>query len=105
MKKICLLTILLLPLRELLAQESSNVKLTPSIKNVTLFLNGAEIRSSDNVTLKKGETNLVLTNLSPGMSEESIQLSLGDGVEIVSVSTREIKSDPKRTDKGAAQIE
>ncbi len=36
------------------AQENE-IRITPEIKNVTVFLNGAEIKHSESISLKKGD--------------------------------------------------
>ncbi len=75
-KLLCLL--LLIPLTI-----SANDKKIPStIKEVTVYLSGAQITRTSNFVLKKGTTELKFTGLSPKIDENSIQIS---GLKSVSI--------------------
>lgn len=69
------------------AQQENEVHITPAIKNVTVFLNGAEIKHSESVQLKKGTTRLVFDKLSAFVELKSVQASLEGDADIQSVST------------------
>jgi len=69
------------------AQQQNEIHITPAIKNVTVFLNGAEIKHSESVQLKKGTTRLVFDKLSAFVELKSVQASLEGDADIQSVST------------------
>ncbi len=57
------------------------------IKNVTVFLSGAEIHRTGKVTLNSGVTELKLKELSPSINGSSVQAKLGNNnVTIISVN-------------------
>jgi len=55
---------------------------TSSIKNITIYTQGAQIESEANVSLEKGKMVLKFTNLSPYIRKESIRIE-GDGSFII----------------------
>ena len=58
-----------------------------TIKDVTVFLSGAEIHRSGKVTLNTGVTELKLKELSPSINGNSVQAKLGNNnVTIISVN-------------------
>jgi len=67
------------------AQDDQKVKST--IKQVTVFLEGAQVTRQANVPLKSGITTLTLTGISPAIQEQSIQVE-APSVKILSVSFR-----------------
>lgn len=56
-----------------------------AITEVKLFLIGAELKRTGKVNLGQGTTNLVLTNISPKMLKESIQVTFPESVKITNV--------------------
>ena len=80
MKKLLYL-LLLIPLAI-----TANDKKTPSaIKEVTVYLNGAQITRTSNFALNEGTTELKFTGLSPKIDENSIQISGLKSVSILSM--------------------
>lgn len=71
----------------MVAQQEQELHLTPEIKNVTVFLNGAEIKHSEPVTLKKGNNKIVFDKLSAYMDVKSVQASIVGDADILSVSS------------------
>lgn len=67
------------------AQEDQKIK--SSIKQVTVFLEGAQVTRQATVPLKSGITTLTLTGISPAIQEQSIQVE-APSVKILSVSFR-----------------
>lgn len=67
------------------AQEDQKVK--SSIKQVTVFLEGAQVTRQAAVPLKSGVTTLTFTGISPAIQEQSIQVE-APAVKILSVSFR-----------------
>ena len=53
--------------------------------SVTVFLDGAEIKHSETLTLQKGKNTFVFTELSGDISSNTIQVSLSGEVKILSV--------------------
>ncbi|SFW19772.1 DUF4139 domain-containing protein [Cellulophaga fucicola] len=65
---------------------TANDKKTPSaIKEVTVYLNGAQITRTSNFVLNEGTTELKFTGLSPKIDENSIQISGLKSVSILSM--------------------
>lgn len=60
------------------AQNFKEVPLSTSIKNVTVFLQGAQISREGTVQIPAGNSMLVLDGLSPHINDKSVQVS-GDG--------------------------
>ena len=58
------------------------------IKAVTLYLDGAEINQQKSVILNPGITSVVFTNLSSKLIPKSIQVNVGEGISILSVSEK-----------------
>ena len=69
------------------AQQENETHITPVIKTVTVFLNGAEIKHSESVSLKKGTNKIVFDKLSAYMELSSVQASVEGDADIQSVST------------------
>jgi uncharacterized protein (TIGR02231 family) len=61
---------------------------TPKISDVTVFLEGAEITFSESVALKKGNNTVVFKGISPSLVMNSVQVTVGNSVEVISVTTR-----------------
>ena len=79
------------------------------IKNVTVFLRGAQINRQANVTLKAGTNTVVFNDLSPLIDPNSVQVKGSDRYTILSVNYRqnflETASSEKRTDELVADRE
>ncbi|XCF04843.1 mucoidy inhibitor MuiA family protein [Tamlana crocina] len=66
---------------------SSNTKPIPStVKDVTVFVNGAEITRTANITLPIGTTQFTFGKLSPYIQENSIQVSGLKNASIISIN-------------------
>lgn len=61
-----------------------------SIQNVTVFLQGAQVKRSGNFSIKKGITNLVIENVSPYLDQNSIQAN-GKGDYIILNVQKDLK--------------
>ncbi len=85
------------------SQENKTIHIAQSIKEVTLYLNGAEVRSNEDVLVKRGETKVVIDGISPFMLEGSVQVSVGGSTEIISVTTKELNEDLKKVNPEAAK--
>lgn len=68
------------------SQEAKEVK--SSIKEVTVFLSGAQISRSGSVTLDAGTNTIKFVGLSPGLNANSIQVGSNKELTIVSVNTQ-----------------
>ncbi len=58
--------------------------LLATVTSVSLFLNGAEIRQTETLSLQKGQNEIRVEGLSPKLNIPSIQLTLGGGTVITS---------------------
>ncbi|MGX1930045.1 mucoidy inhibitor MuiA family protein [Flagellimonas sp. 2504JD4-2] len=95
MKKLIFL-IILCPLLGL----GNDTKVPSKIKDVTVYLSGAQIYRKAECQLKEGKNKLVFTGLSPKVEESSIQISGLQTVSILSMSydlnyLEQIESDPR----------
>ena len=63
-------------------------KVKAPIGKATVFLNGAEISRTAEVKLKAGKSTLVFSEISANIRSESIRVSVGQDVTILSVSDR-----------------
>jgi len=84
------LTLLLLPLSFLSTAKAADSEkpVKSTIKEVTVFLNGAEINRSGNTTLTAGTTYLLFEGLSPNIDKNSIQVKGKGNFIILSVVHR-----------------
>jgi len=81
MKKIFLITLIALFVMPALAQKTVKSK----IKNVTVFLSGAQIYRTASASLKKGRTDIVFSGLSTYLISNSIQVKGKGNFTIMSV--------------------
>jgi hypothetical protein len=68
--------------------QSSERKISSQVKEVTVFLQGAQVTRTSTVELKSGASTIVLSGTSPHVYENSIQAEANQGVKIVGVSFR-----------------
>ncbi|MBK7311004.1 MAG: DUF4139 domain-containing protein [Sphingobacteriaceae bacterium] len=71
-----------------LAQSSEDVRVNVPIKSVILYLDGAEVSQTKNMTVNAGRTMVVFTGLSPKLISKSIQVNVGNGAAVLSVSDK-----------------
>jgi len=85
---------------QVFSQSFKEVELKSSIKEVTVFLQGAHITRKGKVNIQSGKSALVLKSLSPHIDEKSIQVKAKGDFTILSVNHRlnhlnELKRDSK----------
>lgn len=68
--------------------ENDSINLKSTIKEVTLFMNGAEIKRSSSIALKPGRNILVIRDLSPYADDRNVQISTQPELKILSISGR-----------------
>jgi uncharacterized protein (TIGR02231 family) len=73
------------------AQEN-NIQISAPVKEVTIYLNGAEIRGSTNVNAKVGRNKIILRDLSPNLQDNSFQVTCNDATELLSVTINAVKA-------------
>lgn len=66
--------------------KANNQKTPSTINEVTVYLNGAQVVRTAQVTLEKGTSAFVFNNLSPNIEESSIQISGLDNTSILSIN-------------------
>gem|GEM_PF-4088747 len=86
MKRIFVL--LLIPLLFHAQSQNPEQRVESTIKAVTLYLDGAEINQQKALNLNAGITSVVFTNLSSKLIPKSIQVNLGEGISVLSVSEK-----------------
>lgn len=68
-------------------KELSEIKATPPIKYVTVFLSGAEIVREGSVSIPQGNSEIILTGISPYAEAKSVQVKLASrDVTVLSVN-------------------
>ncbi|MDT0648997.1 DUF4139 domain-containing protein [Autumnicola edwardsiae] len=87
MKKILLLLVLIGS--SAFAQNFKEIPLSTSIKNVTVFLQGAQISREGEVQIPAGNSLLVLDGLSPHINDKSVQVSADGNFTILSVNHKQ----------------
>ncbi|MDT0646535.1 DUF4139 domain-containing protein [Zunongwangia sp. F260] len=87
MKKILLLLVLIGS--SAFAQNFKEIPLSTSIKNVTVFLQGAQISREGEVQIPAGNSLLVLDGLSPHINDKSLQVSADGNFTILSVNHKQ----------------
>lgn len=86
MKKLIYLA--LFPLIGIAQTQNPELKIEAPIKEVTLFLEGAEVNQQKQITLNAGITQVVFTNLSTKLIPKSIQVNVGQGVDVLSITEK-----------------
>ena len=89
MRKLVTLTGYLLCLsNNILAQRINEVKVKTSIKELTVFLTGGEVRRSSHIRLKRGSNKIIFTVISKVIDQKSIHFSVNKFHDLVSVICR-----------------
>lgn len=87
MKTKTLLVIALLCVQNLFSQETYKKEVSADIESVTVFLSGAEVhRSSNNIQIKKGLTELRFTEISTYTDSRSIQFNTSADLDLLSIT-------------------
>lgn len=82
--KVILSTTLLLSAANAFAQ----TKQKAGIEHITVFLSGAEIESKARVTLPKGESEVLFTNIAGNIVQQSISVGVGNGIIVQSATAQ-----------------
>lgn len=69
-----------------IAQEIFEKELKSDIKEVTVYLEGAQITREKQIELSKGTTDLKFTGLSPFIDAKTIQVKSGENLTVLSVN-------------------
>src|ERR1044071_2898663 len=83
-----LFTVILLSIAATVFAQPSERKINSQVKEVTVFLQGAQVTRTSTVEVKPGASTLVLPGTSPHVQENSIQVEGNQGVKILGVSFR-----------------
>lgn len=102
MKRNILLLLVCLKFSCFNAQEIKEQKVKSEVKEVTVFLNSAQVFRQKSVYLQKGLQNIRFINLSPFISKKSIQITLKD-TEVQAINFE--KNYDQRVDKRPKEIE
>ena len=81
------------------AQTVSEKKIKSEIKNVTVYLDGAQVTCTHSVQLSKGRNMVILNAFSPHVPAENIRIKTSGDVSVLQISTENYKE----TDKKIAQ--
>src|SRR4051812_35017504 len=74
------------------------ILVNPKIQDVTVYLSGAEIRFKETVPVKRGENVVHFTGLSPSLLPHSVQVTVGENIDVLSVATEEQQVLPEEID-------
>lgn len=77
------------------AQKANTVKLSPPVRDVIIYLSGAQIRYSVEVNLTEGRNLLVFDQLATGLSPASVRITAGENITVLSSSHKLIASSPE----------
>lgn len=69
----------------LISRAEDGPKVASKVQKVTVFLNGAQVTRTANVTIQPGNSTLVFNNISAGIDVQSIQVHAGGDFTILSV--------------------
>lgn len=83
-----LLTVFLSITSIVISAQTTERKVTSQVKEVTVFLQGAQVTRQSTVELKPGSSILVISGTSPHVHENSIQVEGNQGVKIIGASFR-----------------
>lgn len=83
-----LFCLILLPFLGAAQLSNPEQRVETPIKGVTLYLDGAEINQQKTLNLNAGITSVVFTNLSSKLIPKSIQVNVGEGISVLSVSEK-----------------
>jgi len=83
-----LLCLLLIPFLGLAQTQNPELRIETPVKAVTLFLEGAEVSQQKQINLNAGITQVVFTNLSSKLIPKSIQVDVGEGVNVLSITEK-----------------
>jgi hypothetical protein len=86
MKKLISILWIIFLTGNIIAQKLPEQKISTKIKEVTVFLDGAQITRSKTVQVKQGQSLLIFKGLSPFIDAKSIQVSADGNVMILSVN-------------------
>ncbi|MES2681684.1 MAG: DUF4139 domain-containing protein [Bacteroidota bacterium] len=79
---------LLLPFLVCAQSSNSELRVETPVKAVTLYLDGAEVAQQKAVSLNAGVTTVIFTNLSSKLIPKSIQVNVGEGVSVLSITEK-----------------
>lgn len=71
-----------------MASSQQLLSVNPKIQSVTVYLSGAEIKFTETVLLKRGDNIVQFKGLSPSLLQESVQVTVGNNVDVLSVSSQ-----------------
>jgi len=70
-----------------IAQEKP-IKVNSEFEQITVYLNGAEIKRTAEVSLKAGKNNIVMMGLSNTLEPSSVQVGIGNDVQMLGIATQ-----------------
>ncbi|MDZ4663266.1 MAG: DUF4139 domain-containing protein [Bacteroidota bacterium] len=70
------------------AQSTEDVRVNVAVKSVILYLDGAEVSQTKNLSVNAGRTMVIFTGLSPKLISKSIQVNVNNGATVLSVSDK-----------------
>jgi len=102
MKKIILSLAILLFITNVNATEKD---IKSKVKDVTIFLSGAQVNREGSVSITKGQTQLIFTGISPLLKRESLQAGSKSDITILSVHYETKKTEKKKPKGNLSELE
>jgi len=87
-KKISLNLILILFLSTTLFSQNPAITFTPTVQSAIVYLDGAELFHSKQISIQPGRTEVIFSNVSPKLISKSIQVTTSGEVSILSVTDK-----------------
>jgi uncharacterized protein (TIGR02231 family) len=97
MKQLLFIGLMFCLLKTTYGQQQLHLPAPP--REITLYLTAAEVKSHVIAILKEGATTITLTGFPASMDPNSLQVALPQGVEMLSVISRDVAVDPSKLDK------
>jgi len=102
MKKIILGLAVLLSITSIQATDK-NIK--SKVKDVTIFLTGAQVNREGSTSISKGQTEIIFTGISPLLKRESLQAGSKSDITILSVHYETKKTEKKKPKGNLSELE
>ena len=102
MKKIILSLIVFFSITNVDATEKD---IKSKVKDVTIFLSGAQVNREGSVSISKGQTELIFTGISPLLKRASLQAGSKSDITILSVHYETKKTEKKKPKGNLSELE
>jgi len=102
MKKVILSLAILFSITDANATEKD---IKSKVKDVTIFLSGAQVNREGSVSVTKGQTQIIFTGISPLLKRESLQAGSKSDITILSIHYETKKTEKKKPKGNLSELE